>query len=264
MDSSVATRVSGQEGTPESTIREVNFGTPSLNAAKAAPQTEDVSGSSPRVEPEPVASQGCGMSVCKHRMHVKRMFLPLAGGAWLTTLAPMRTYVYFPIIVFSVAFVLFWNFPCVVTFANSRPLYYEDVFSVDAPACPKHESIRRRFEGAYEWSLIVVNALFAAALAEYWLYQTGSSASYTEILGVTGGIMKVFQTVNYASGSVIIAVTRWHVRALVESDGPPREPGEVVVEIVPKINQEEDGVQLVVGERASPPIAPVTMTAIEI
>ena len=219
----------------------------------------------PRGTTSTVGGPGCGVSICKRRVHLKRIFLPVAGGAWLTTLAPMRTYIYFPIIIFSVAFVLFWNFPCIVTFANSRPLYYEDVFAVESPDSPKHEEIKKRFEGAYEWSLIVVNSLFAAALAEYWLYQTGSSATYTEILGVTGGIMKVFQTVNYLSGSSIIAITRWHVRSVAETqEQAPNDVNDVIVEIVPKIAPDEDNVQLVVGERASPPIGPVTMTSIEI
>lgn len=168
------------------------------------------------------AQPGCTVTICNRKVQVKRLFLPAAGAAGLTALSPTRTYVVFPVLIFWVAFIIFWNFPFIVTATNSRPVYYEEVFENET----EHETdtqMKRRFEAACDWSLITTNSLFAAALAEYWLYQTGGTSSYTQILGITGGIMKVFQTLNHASGTVILGVTRYAVerekKAAVQSQG---------------------------------------------
>ena len=44
--------------------------------------------------------------------------------------------------------------------------------------------------------LIISNALLTGALADYYLYKTTGAEGYIEILGVTGGIIKIFQMIN--------------------------------------------------------------------
>jgi hypothetical protein len=60
----------------------------------------------------------------------------------------------------------------------------------------------------FEWSLIFTNSLFTAALADYWLYQTVSHESYVEMIGITGGILKIFQFINHIDGTVILYITK--------------------------------------------------------
>ena len=43
----------------------------------------------------------------------------------------VQTFYYTPAIVFLSALVLFINFPILVLFTNSRPMYYEDLFVAD-------------------------------------------------------------------------------------------------------------------------------------
>lgn len=152
----------------------------------------------------------CEVSICSHNVQIKRFFLPLVGCLGFAVLPEFQTYMYLPFLVFITFFVIFWNFPCIITFMNSKPLYYEDLFIAGSttPSNVIDPRVRRKFESAFEWSLVCTNSLFAAALSEYWLYQSGSAKSYVEMVGVTGGILKIFQAVNHMNGGIILHITR--------------------------------------------------------
>ena len=151
----------------------------------------------------------CQVTIFSHQIPIKRFFLPVVGCLGLVAFPVVRTYMYLPVLVFVVFFVIFWNFPYIITFMNSKPLYYEDLFVTGStPPQTINIKVRRKFECAFEWSLFFTNALFTAALSEYWLYQAGSAKSYVEIVGVTGGILKIFQSINHMNGGIILHVTR--------------------------------------------------------
>ena len=61
------------------------------------------------------------------------------------------------------------------------------------------------------WSLIVSNSLFAGGLSEYWLYRTHDTTTYMEIMGITGGIIKVFQFINNSIGRILMMIIRRRV-----------------------------------------------------
>ena len=49
-------------------------------------------------------------------------------------------------------------------------------------------------------------------LADYWLYKTNSVSSIFEILGITGGILKLFQLVNNLIGKIMIKIIRCSIK----------------------------------------------------
>ena len=53
-------------------------------------------------------------------------------------------------------------------------------------------------------------SLFVAALADYFYYETLHirDESYVGMLGITGGIIKIFQIVNHGSGVILLLYTR--------------------------------------------------------
>ena len=175
----------------------------------------------------------CCLSICSYRIPIKRFFLPLVGSMGFVILPIFQTYMYLPWLVFLTFFVIFWNFPCIITFMNSKPLYYEDLFIAGStePVQTINPNVRRKFECAFEWSLIFTNSLFTAALSEYWLYQTGSAQSYVEILGVTGGILKIFQAINHINGGMILHITRSLIDREINNASSIKQPG-VVIELV--------------------------------
>ena len=78
---------------------------------------------------------------------------------------------------------------------------------IDASKLPNYDvslSIKKRFQFILEWVLIVTNTLLVAALSDYWLYKTVDHFTIIEIVGITGGIIKVFQTVNNTISRIML------------------------------------------------------------
>jgi hypothetical protein len=155
----------------------------------------------------------CSIEYCK-RIPIKRWFLPLVGLLALVTYEEFRDFVYLPLVVSIVFFILFWNFPFLVYYPASRPLYYEDLF-IDEKKLPNYDvnpEIKKKFQFILVWVLIVTNTMLVAALSDYWLYKTDFVLNFMEILGITGGIIKIFQIINNTIGRILLKVLRYYVK----------------------------------------------------
>ena len=144
---------------------------------------------------------------------VKRGFLPFAimfPIVFIPQLRPVFDYIYFPIISGSAGFIIFWNFPFLVYMTASRPLYYEDLF-IDEGKLPNfniNPQIKERFQCILLWVLIVTNSILVAALSDYWLYKTIGHEGALQIIGITGGIIKIFQIVNNSVGRFMLKIIK--------------------------------------------------------
>lgn len=151
--------------------------------------------------------------ICKYMKSIKpkRYALPLAGIFGLLVLEEWRDFIHFPIVVFIGSFVLLWNFPSFIYFTTSKPLFYEDIF-IDQEKVPNysvHPELKEKFETIMQWIFVTTNSFLAAALAEYWLLKTVKIKNYAEILGVTGGILKIFQAVNHGLGVLLLTIFKY-------------------------------------------------------
>ena len=102
-------------------------------------------------------------------------------------------------------------------------MYYEDLFLQDTsvPLTGLTNRLREKFESRFQCVLIFTNSVFTAALADYWLYQfrdvskDAGKVSIIGMMGITGGIIKIFQLVNHTSGSILLYCTR---KAIIEEN----------------------------------------------
>ena len=155
----------------------------------------------------------CELPRCKD-IPIKRYFLPLIGVFALAALPELRNFVYLPLIITFGFLILFWNFPWIVYYTASKPLYYQDLF-IDEKKLPNYdvdEGIKRKFKMILETVLIISNALLTGALADYYLYKTIGNEGYIEILGVTGGIIKIFQMINNSISRFMLKILKRCVR----------------------------------------------------
>ena len=154
----------------------------------------------------------CVCAICGRKIQYKRFSLVILGGLVSLAHPDIQNFLYIPFVAFLCALVIFWNFPVLVLFTNSRPLYYEDLFIEDRNEIQMdiNSQLRDKFESRFQSVLIFTNSLFVAALADYWFYQftDTSDISYVSLMGITGGIVKIFQLVNHTSGTVILLITR--------------------------------------------------------
>jgi len=151
---------------------------------------------------------------CVKRIPVKRYFLPITAILGFTAYEELRDFVYLPLIVCCGFFVIFWNFPFLVYYTASRPLYYEDLF-IDEKKLPNYDvnpKIKGRFQHILVWVLIITNTLLTGALSDYWLYKTKTAQSYIEVIGVTGGIIKIFQIINNTIGRLMLKILKGCVK----------------------------------------------------
>jgi hypothetical protein len=161
---------------------------------------------------------GCKITIQNKKYELRRICLPLVGVGSLFILHSLYTYIYMPIIIGFVFFIVFWNFPILVYLSNTKPLYYEDLF-IDTDKLPLLDIspyVKQQFEYTFEWTLIVTNTLLMSALSDYWLYRTMNEGSFLIIVGVTGGILKIFQIINHISGAIILYVTRKRIRTRIK------------------------------------------------
>lgn len=141
----------------------------------------------------------------------KRFFLPIFLGLGILTIEEIQNFIYMPFIVTPCFFVLFWNFPKIVCYANSKPQYYEDLF-IDESKLPNYEVnpiIKKRYEHIFKWSLITTTSILAGALSDYWLYKTAYiKKAPLEIAGISGGIILLFRNANDIIGKIIMICLR--------------------------------------------------------
>lgn len=144
---------------------------------------------------------------------LKRGFLPLClifPIVFIPEFKIVFDYIYFPIISGTAGFILFWNFPFLVYMTASRPLYYEDLF-IDEAKLPNYNinpQIKERFQCILLWVLILTNSILLAALSDYWLYKTTGKDDAIAIIGITGGIIKIFQIVNNSVGRLMLKIIK--------------------------------------------------------
>jgi hypothetical protein len=138
----------------------------------------------------------------------KRYLLPLIGIIGVIAVDGVISYTYLPFVVGVSSFILFWNFPKLAVMFNSRPTYYEDLFidNRNKEEMVLDDDQKKWFENVFEWSLIVSSSMLCAALSCYWLFNAEAvgMGTFFEIVGITGGILKIYYVVNFTIGSIII------------------------------------------------------------
>lgn len=150
----------------------------------------------------------------KCKFSVKRMLMPVIAIPGLIGINHFQTFLYVPIFVFLSAIILFWNFPTIILFNNKKPLYYDELF-LDIKKSPQleiDENIKNKYKTRFLWMLIISNALLLAGLSDYWLYRKRESTSYIEMVGITGGVLKLFQYINSTTGTVLLHFSRKKIK----------------------------------------------------
>lgn len=148
------------------------------------------------------------------KIKLKRYFLPLIGLSGLVYFEEIRNYTYFPILIGFISFIFFWNFPYFVFKSISKPLYYEDLF-LDQDKLPCYDvdnKIKVRFKTILKWTLITTSTLLTSALSDYYLYKTKNIKDNPfQILGVTGGLIKLFELINNLICKYILKILRFFI-----------------------------------------------------
>ena len=149
---------------------------------------------------------------------VKRGGLVLLLGLWVFLLPEYR--IIRPSFVFSLmSFILFLNFPILVRLSNSKPLYYEDLF-LNTSLLPKlqiAEKTKETFKKTFTYILVITNSMLSGLLYDYWIIKTKDTTSVIEIVGISGGILKIFQIINHSTGIVTLSLIKYSIKQRINS-----------------------------------------------
>lgn len=150
------------------------------------------------------------MCDCK-KIKVKRYFLlSIFSIISIPFIDESQLYIYFPIIIGFSSLVFFWNFPWVVYYTASKPLYYEDLF-IDIKKLPNYEvdiEVKYKFNTILLSILIITNSILMAVLAELWVFRTKENDGILNTIAITGGIIKIFQIVNNTISRIMLKILR--------------------------------------------------------
>lgn len=116
----------------------------------------------------------------------------------------------FIIIIFVCCMILFLNFPILVTWSNTKPLYYDDLYldSEKLPSLKLPDHKKKSYKKLYKILLTIYDSIMIAMISNYWLVKTKEITSYYEIIGITGGILQIFHVLNLFTGTVILYVIK--------------------------------------------------------
>tara|TARA_B100001248_G_scaffold252964_1_gene229703 strand:+ start:420 stop:911 length:492 start_codon:yes stop_codon:yes gene_type:complete len=106
--------------------------------------------------------------------------------------------------------ILFLNFPILVTWSNTKPLYYDDLYldSEKLPSLKLPDYKKKSYKKLYKILLTIYDSIMIAMISNYWLMKTKDATSYYEIIGITGGILQIFHVLNLFTGTVILYVIK--------------------------------------------------------
>ena len=109
---------------------------------------------------------------------------------------------------------LFINFPFLVTWTKSKPIYIEELFvdSGKIPLIKLDDETKQTYKRIYDYILILTNSILVSLLSNYWFYKTETEKSFYEIMGVTGGILQIFHLLNIMTGTITLCSIKYYIR----------------------------------------------------
>jgi len=153
----------------------------------------------------------------KKNTFIKRLLLLFIPGGLIILIFYedfAYSFICFPFIIFICSVILFINFPILVVRSKLRPIYFGHDLFIDREKLPYlqlKDKEKRILLNNIKWLLILLYSLLSAALSDYWLFKTHDTSSYFEIIGVTGGILKIFQLVAHMGAGYFLSKTRTQV-----------------------------------------------------
>lgn len=156
------------------------------------------------------------MSWRKYLSYLSLLLIPLL--LFLTTFFSVhKRILYMPFAATISSFIFFCNFPSIVLTLHTRPIYYDDLIMKDYEDDSENiydDSFRKRFQNIFRWTITVTSSLMAGVMVDVWYMRyteiggINTQGSILLILGVTGGIVKLYSTVQERLGNILMYILK--------------------------------------------------------
>ena len=133
---------------------------------------------------------------------------------------------YVPISCSISALIIFLNFPSIVIFLHSKPVYYDDLVIKNYEEETLYtEDFRRKYQHIFRWITTFTSALVVGITSELWYYRdriftsdstTSSSVSSAQdkvfkafvLIGVIGGLVRIYYGAAMLLGQILLVLLK--------------------------------------------------------
>ena len=116
-----------------------------------------------------------------------------------------NSYVFIAIISFFSSMIIFFNFPWIIIWNSSKPIYYEDLYidETKLPEIPLTNYQKDTYQNYYRRSLIFSNSILISILICYWKFKT-ENTTFIEKVGTSGGLLQIASLLNNLLARIIL------------------------------------------------------------
>lgn len=102
--------------------------------------------------------------------------------------------------VFISAFIVFHNFPYTTKWLNVKPIYLEDLHANEII----EPEIKEKFEKLFSYIIQLFMSIVIASLILYFMNKIHENPPILELLGMIGGLISLFVSVQNSIGSILL------------------------------------------------------------
>ena len=129
--------------------------------------------------------------------------------------------IYEPLMCGICAMIIFINFPAVVIFLHSRPIYYDDLIikNYEGEGYIYDDNFRKKYQVIFQWFATITSSFMIGLTVELWFYRskmfpqssgTGAKAvSSFVVMGVIGGMLKLYYGATMILGRIILFALKY-------------------------------------------------------
>lgn len=121
------------------------------------------------------------------------------------------------------ALIIFLNFPSIVIFLHSRPIYYDDLImkNYEGEGHIYNEDFRKKYQKIFQWIISISSSFMVAFTVELWFFRDSMFSSGDEpttgdkavnifvVLGVIGGLFRVYYGAAMLLGKLLLTILKW-------------------------------------------------------
>jgi hypothetical protein len=130
---------------------------------------------------------------------------------------------YVPVTCGISALIIFLNFPSIVIFLHSRPIYYDDLImkNYEGEGYIYNEEFRKKYQKIFQWIISASSSIMVSFTVELWFFRdsmfnnqnTNQSTSDKAVnafvvLGVIGGLLRMYYGAAMMLGKLLLTILK--------------------------------------------------------
>lgn len=132
---------------------------------------------------------------------------------------------YVPFVCGICAFIIFVNFPNLVVFLHSKPVYYDDLImkNYEGEGYIYNEHFRKKYQNIFRWIISVSSSIMVAFAVELWFFRDSlfkshidgenqstrdKTANILAVLGIIGGLFRMYYGAAMMLGRLLLFILK--------------------------------------------------------